>query len=98
MTQPTIVLSPLGRRPLGLDQSQVALSAAGTPWGDIEVRGHADPIRLTITAGGLPSIDLVAPTRIGGPRLRCAARATRLSVGAVAAVLTQRASGLTYRQ
>jgi hypothetical protein len=98
VTEPTIVLSQRGPRPPGLDQSLLALSAAGTRYGDIEVRGHADPVRLNVTAAGLPPVDLVAPTRIGAPRLRCFEPATRLSVAGIAASFAQRPLHLTRRQ
>jgi hypothetical protein len=98
VTEPRIVLSPNGRRPPDLDQSLLALSAAGSRYGDIEVRGHADPVGLRVTAAGLPPVDLIAPTRIGGPRLRCFGPATRMSVAGVTASFAQRPLGLTRGQ
>ncbi len=98
MIEPSIVLSPDGRRRPGLDQSLLALSATGTRYGDIEVRGHPDPVRLRITAAGLPLVDLIAPTRIGGPRLRCFGPATRMSVAGMTASFAQRPLRLTRRQ
>jgi hypothetical protein len=91
----TIVLCPCpGARPT-LDQSQLALDAADTPYGAIAVRGHAGPVRVTVAAPGLPPVELVAPTRVGGPRLRCVGPDTRLTVAGVTAALTQHPRGLT---
>jgi hypothetical protein len=95
MTETTIRLTRRQGRAPSLDQALLDLSATGTRFGDIDVRGHPDPLRLTVTAPGLPAVELIAPTRQGGPLWRCVADATRLTVDGATASFTQRGSGLS---
>ncbi len=95
MTETTIQLTRRHGGAPSPDPARLDLSATGTRFGDIDVRGHPDPPRLTVTAPGLPEVELLGPTRWGGPLWRCVADTTRLTVDGATASFTQRGSGLS---